>query len=215
MTHRHLRLCMSKIVPYLFFLQCPILNDITSQVRNLKIILSPALPLGGPIHSRSKIAQIWFFLFMPSHVDIWGFVISHHLPPLWFDLHIKGKVTSTSGNVIIFPPRWSTCWLSPPQWLRDGGWTLELPCNARPTSPVSSCPPACQNAPRVPDCSLLLHYWALEQGFPSVWTLFFSFSYLKDSYLPFKLSSKVTVSGKEVSLSLLCSWSIFSIPLLL
>lgn len=152
MTHRHLRLCMSKTVPYLFFLQCPILNDITSQVRNLKIILSPALPLGGPIHSRSKIAQIWFFLFMPSHVDIWGFVISHHLPPLWFDLHIKGKVTSKSGNVIIFPPRWSTCWLSPPQWLRDGGWTLELPCNARPTSPVSSCPehPALQHARMLP-----------------------------------------------------------------
>lgn len=105
---------------------------------------------------------------------------------------------------MILPPWWSMCWL--PQWLKDGVWTLEWACKAQPISPASSFPKSPPASIR--DCLLvpwilLIHSLvSFERGLPSVWTLLSPpFFNPEDPYLPFKLSSKVTFSGKEVSLS--------------
>lgn len=71
MTHRHLRISMSKTTPQ------PSSSSRLCCECSYKPRQKATLPLGGPIFSKSQMVQIGFFLFMPSHVDIQVSVTSH------------------------------------------------------------------------------------------------------------------------------------------
>lgn len=136
-----------------------ILSNITSQVRNLTIILSPSLPLGGSIISKPDSLESLRPDSCSSCSHMLTFMISH--------LHcFSSLLTSPSttspdsgslftGNGMTLPPCQSMCGLSAP--LSDSGMECGLlSCRTRP-SPTLQLHLALSTLPTsIANCLLLL-----------------------------------------------------------